>query len=1134
MRAVRAVALALAAAVAAPRPPALPDGGPPAAGELKARVDAYLAPLVDADLFSGAVLLARGGKVLVEAGYGMADPAAGIPNAPDTRFKIMSVSKALASVAAGTLVREGRVDLEGPVGRYLAPWPEGWREVRVGQLLDHTSGIPDLESEWAPAARQERGGGLALWRRRGPGFAARALDAPPGTRFRYSNFNYVLLGLVVEAVDGRPFAEALRGRVLAPAGMERTGVDDGRRRPGLAVGHFRGRGGALLPASPDHDMSGIQAAGGILSTVGDLWRLDRALGGDALLDAATRRRMETPSRANPGYALGWEVSPVAGRPCVHHSGAANAYVADFLRFPGEDACVVVASNLAFAPAGRVSRALASLLFGGPVRGTARATPEGLAARGGLYRPEGASGRALLVRPSGSTLVAFDVDEGAARARGRLLVPLEGGGFGDGWSEAETLDFGPGAGGRCSSAIPRPGTAAWERRDPPAEAWAGAEGAYRDGAGAAGEARILAREGRLLLEGPAGRTGPRDLVPLSATLALALPDDEAGILVRLERDAGGRPVRIVLEDPPGRAFVGVKEGASPDPLVGAGEGADFEVLVLAAIHAPWQFRSARFTPAHVRAALEAARPDVVAIECPPEWFARGRYHEVTWEAEGVAVPFARARGIPVVPVDWQDLPEREEREAGAERERSVRLRTLLDGGRPLPLAEFGFQPAGTTEALRASFRNPGFDFDLVNGIAPDGTARPAPAEPEDPAGPGSGDRRDREIAARCLRAMAGRPGKRLVVVIGAAHKGPLDALLARVPGVRVLRLGRDVPAPSPEAVDRAWTAEDLLAVLGHNLDGERSFFHPDLVDLPRMRGILERLEALPGTEDAAAYFGVRLLAAEAASEPDPATRAGRLEECERTLAALAARGPSGSPYPFPMGHWRMRYSFSQAVRLERARLLLGRGRGAEARALLEAVARERAGEETATRVEEDLLRDPGFEAGAPAPSPMQGWYASGPEGAWRTAPDEAVKVQGLRSLRMDLLGAVDDGRLQVGQVLGIPAPLRGKAWDFSVRLRGEGGARAFLIAYRWEDGGRKAVEVGRGERIAPGGAWSRASLRVPLAADAATVGVRCCFSGPAGARLWLDDASPLRAEVEETPSAGILAREFPRTLLAPVR
>jgi hypothetical protein len=356
---------------------------------------------------------------------------------------------------------------------------------------------------------------------------------------------------------------------------------------------------------------------------------------------------------------------------------------------------------------------------------------------------------------------------------------------------------------------------------------------------------------------------------------------------------------------------------------------------------------------VCAALEAANPDVVGVESPPEWFSAGRYHEVTYEAQGITVPFARARKLPVVGIDWQDLRAREKQEADLEAQRVEGIRAQLAAGRPLPLVMYGRLADAQLRETARFFRSPEFDFALVNGVGSDAHAR-AMLAGADVASPGFGGRRNREIAARCAEAMAAHPGKRLVVVIGAGHKVVLDALFAQMPGVRVLRWGADVKAPSPEAVEDAWTKDDLLAVLGHNLDGERSYFHPDLVDVLRMRDILRRLAECGGARHESAYFEARLEMAEASLATEVATRDERMFKAAKLLRALAATGLDGAPYPFPMDHWRMRYSFAEAVRLEAARLALARADRGAAEAALEPLTRERGSGEATAVPSADLL------------------------------------------------------------------------------------------------------------------------------------------------------------------------------------
>ncbi len=123
--------------------------------------------------------------------------------------------------------------------------------------------------------------------------------------------------------------------------------------------------------------------------------------------------------------------------------------------------------------------------------------------------------------------------------------------------------------------------------------------------------------------------------------------------------------LVLFAVPGRA-----EDEAEDPL--------FEVLVVGTFHAPWLFRSRHLHPGHVRAALEAAKPDVVGVESNPEWFAKGIFHDVTYEAQGVAVPWAKAREIPVYGIDWMDVAAWEAREEEREKQRAGAIRV---GGPP---------------------------------------------------------------------------------------------------------------------------------------------------------------------------------------------------------------------------------------------------------------------------------------------------------------------------------------------------------------------------------------------------------------------------------------------------------------------
>ncbi len=481
-----------------------------------AAADAYLEPLVRMGAFSGAVLLARGGGVFTKA-YGLADHGARIANTTATRFKLMSTTKAVTAVAVMRLVQAGKLRLDDRVGAHVQRWPAEWQDVTVHDLLDHRSGIPNLENEWAQLGRDSGARGLALW----PAMAARLAEQPhprEPAASRYSNFNFELAGVVAEAAAGKPWRELLAEQVLVPAGMQATGIDGAARPPALAVGYFLG---ADAPEPSQQDMSVIQAAGGLWSTVGDLFAFDRALRGGVLLNEATIAMMTAPRERSPGYACGWQVSPVHGRRCQSHSGGANGYVANLLRFPDDDACVVVLSNYAFAPVTRIANDLAAVLLGREHRVSVTLTTAQLDASTGTFGSATNRDRRLLVRRVGSLLVAFELWPGQSRVPGHLLLPLADGRFvaphGDGQYVFD-------ADGVRTPADELP------RVDAGVDAWRGRLGALRMQGGRAGSAELGEVGGRFELRLP-DQPAPVEVVPLGADVALAMVMTELGTLLR---------------------------------------------------------------------------------------------------------------------------------------------------------------------------------------------------------------------------------------------------------------------------------------------------------------------------------------------------------------------------------------------------------------------------------------------------------------------------------------------------------------------------------------------------------------------------------------------------------------------------
>ncbi len=543
-------------------------------------------------------------------------------------------------------------------------------------------------------------------------------------------------------------------------------------------------------------------------------------------------------------------------------------------------------------------------------------------------------------------------------------------------------------------------------------------------------------------------------------------------------------------------------------VRAGEPA-FEVLVLGTYHAPAMFLGDRYTPAHIRATLENAKPDVVAVESHPQWFAAGRYHVVTYEAEGVAVPWARANGLPAYGIDEKDIEDWDRRAEQKAIRDVITLRSALRSGAPLAPSWFATGSGG------------GADVDWEHSNSEEYGKSRYRKSPDDAdfAVP-----RDRGIARNCVEVMKKHRGKRLAVVIGAHHKPFLEILLKKRGDVRVLTLGRDVPFPTEEQVARSWTTQDLLATLGHNLDsGVRAVYRP------RLKKLLTLLEKSGEAADAARYFRARILTIE-----------GKPEAAEKLLGGL--RASSAVLYPFPMRNWRMRYSLSEAARIEKARLLIARGEEEAARPLLESVGAAldaRLGKLTRshTPVHRTVLalKDPGFEAGKRSGDIFAGWdtYLPTGHGRLRFAGDEETRVKGSRSLRLEVAEANPKGYgFFVRQAAQIAAPLwKAERLTFGLVLRGEQVETATLaITQPWygppHTYASKTVDLSSGE-------WTRAevSCLLPPRGD---FYVNVKFDGPAGARLWLDDGTRIPIEYDTVPSEWshlAIAAHFPRFLLA---
>lgn len=308
--------------------------------ELASKVEAAFDEFADSQKFSGTILVAREGNVLLAKGYGNADREAGIPNDTQTRYRIGSLTKPFTAMLVLMLHEQGLLGLDDSICDYVEECPEKWQPITIENLLTHTGGVPDftLFPDYEPTKGEPTTLPDTIDR-----FLNVPLDFPPGERWNYTNSGYILLGYVIEQVTGQPYEDALQENLLGPLGMTETGYD--HNRDDLAIGYVNA-GGARADFI---DMSIPHAGGALYSSAEDMLRWDRGLAERGLISAELQEQMFTahahiPNSGGFGYGYGWVVGEAFGRPMVFHSGGIEGYSANITRFLGDDTLIVMLSN----------------------------------------------------------------------------------------------------------------------------------------------------------------------------------------------------------------------------------------------------------------------------------------------------------------------------------------------------------------------------------------------------------------------------------------------------------------------------------------------------------------------------------------------------------------------------------------------------------------------------------------------------------------------------------------------------------------------------------------------------------------------------------------------------------------------
>jgi CubicO group peptidase (beta-lactamase class C family) len=309
------------------------------AQELTPKFDEYFNALIRQNGFSGAVLAARDGKVVYAKGAGFANVELAMPNTPQTKFRVGSITKQFTAAAILLLQERGKLSVHNPVCKFFSDCPRAWKEITLHHLLAHTSGLPnytDFPDYDAKMALPETNESLIAR------FKNLPLEFKPGRIHEYSNSGYILLGAIIENVSGESYENFLRRNIFAPLEMNDTGVDRNEvALPNRAAGYSL-KDGKLVNAAYQ-EMSQAGGAGVLYSTVEDLFRWNEGLFGGKVLQPKSLEAMTTTWAKDYGYGL--VIQTDFHRKHFSHGGRISGFYNDIEYFPDDRVTVVVLRNL---------------------------------------------------------------------------------------------------------------------------------------------------------------------------------------------------------------------------------------------------------------------------------------------------------------------------------------------------------------------------------------------------------------------------------------------------------------------------------------------------------------------------------------------------------------------------------------------------------------------------------------------------------------------------------------------------------------------------------------------------------------------------------------------------------------------
>jgi D-alanyl-D-alanine carboxypeptidase len=312
--------------------------------QLASELDRLLSPRFPVDGPGAAVVVVKDGRVIFRKGYGMANLELKTPMQPDMVFEIGSLTKQFTSTAILMLVEQGKISLDDDLHKYLPDYPEKGAKISIENLLTHTSGIKSYTNDlkWRGAWRQDMTVQQIIDITKDD-----PLEFPPGSKWKYDNTGYILLGAIIEKVSGLSYADYVRKNIFEPLGMKHSYYGSNSAViPGRASGYSKD-GGNWVNARY-LSMTQPYAAGSLMSSVDDLAIWDAAISAGKLLSKASWDHAFAPYKLANGddthYGFGWLIDAYDGHSIVRHNGGIFGYVSEVVRLPNDHVYVAMLTN----------------------------------------------------------------------------------------------------------------------------------------------------------------------------------------------------------------------------------------------------------------------------------------------------------------------------------------------------------------------------------------------------------------------------------------------------------------------------------------------------------------------------------------------------------------------------------------------------------------------------------------------------------------------------------------------------------------------------------------------------------------------------------------------------------------------